>query len=180
MFSADCIFGSRDFTQHLTPVLIFIHSADACILVMRASVNPKNVQSETLNRKPVAQISEHLRSYPIFRSFFFARLALSIITCNKHLKHQDIDVIHNEVSAICNKGTHHIALGLVIFSHRKNFRGEKVLQLSVTASFEPKIRVYVCGHLFVQESSERYETDIYQRRNILVYCKLPIIITVVP
>ena len=49
MFFADFISGSRDFTQYLTSsVLILIHSADACILVMacvgcvrvRAAKNP--------------------------------------------------------------------------------------------------------------------------------------------
>ena len=35
MFSADFISGLRDFTQHLTSgVLILIHLADLCILVM--------------------------------------------------------------------------------------------------------------------------------------------------
>ena len=34
MFPADFISGSRDFTQHLiSGELIFIHSADTCILV---------------------------------------------------------------------------------------------------------------------------------------------------
>ena len=45
MFSADFIFGSRDFTQHLTSgEIILIHAADAFILVYiaraRAAKNP--------------------------------------------------------------------------------------------------------------------------------------------
>ena len=42
MYFADFISGSRNFKQHLTSgVLILIHSADVCILVVvRASKNP--------------------------------------------------------------------------------------------------------------------------------------------
>ena len=42
IFSADFISGSRDFTQHLTSgVLILLHLADACVLVIFVQIGPR-------------------------------------------------------------------------------------------------------------------------------------------
>ena len=66
MYFADFISGSRNFKQHLTSgVLILIHSADACILVV-ACVDCARVHLKTLSSlQPIVVVAVFF-----FRIFF--------------------------------------------------------------------------------------------------------------